>query len=82
MAIAGILSQEQDDGLLHPVAFESKMLTSTEQCYPVHEQELFALKHCLNKWHHYLDAMPFTVFTDNQLLEIIRTNSNLLKHQI
>ena len=49
MAVAGILSQEQADGCLHPVAYESKMLTTAEQHYPVHEQELLALKHCLDK---------------------------------
>ena len=82
-AVGGILSQEQDpDGLLHPVAYESKTLTSTEQNYPVHEQELLALKHCIEKWRHYLDAMPFTVYTDNQALETFKTNTNLSKRQI
>ena len=83
MAVGGILSQEQsDDKLLHPVAFESKMMSKAEQNYPVHEQELLALKHCLDKWRHYLDTMPFTVYTDNRLLETIRTNRNLSKRQI
>ena len=51
IAIAGILSQEpNENGLMHPIAFKSKMLTSTEQNYPVHEQELLALKHCIEKW--------------------------------
>ena len=65
MAIAGILSQDDTDGQLHPVAFESKMLTTAEQHYPVHEQELLALKHCLDKWQHYLDTQMFMVYTDN-----------------
>jgi RNase H-like domain found in reverse transcriptase/Reverse transcriptase (RNA-dependent DNA polymerase) len=82
MAIAGILSQEQEDGYLHPVAYESKSLTTVEQHYPVHEQELLALKHCLDKWRHYLDAQPFTVYTDNQSLQTIQTHKNLLKWQI
>ena len=50
IAIGGILAQEQDDGLLHPVAFKSKMLMKAEQNYPVHEQELLVMKHCFNKW--------------------------------
>ena len=48
IAIAGILSQEQNDRCLHPVIFESKTLTTAEQHYPVHEQELLVLKHCLD----------------------------------
>ena len=80
--IAGILSQYQEDGLLYPITFESKTLMTTELVYPIHEQELLALKHCLNKWQYYLDGMPFTVFTDNQSLVTLQTNKNLSKHQI
>ena len=36
-AIAGILSQYQEDGLLHPIAFESKTLTTAELVYPIRE---------------------------------------------
>ena len=50
IAIAGILSQEQNDRCLHLVTFESKTLMTAEQHYPVHEQELLALKYCLDKW--------------------------------
>ena len=50
MTVAGILSQEQANECLHPVTYESKILMIAEQHYPVHEQELLALKHCLDKW--------------------------------
>jgi len=50
--------------------------------YTVHEQELLAFVHCLKKWRHYLDAQPFTVYTDNRSLETLKTNTNLSKRQI
>ena len=50
MAITGILSQEQVNGCLHPVTYESKILMTAEQHYPIHKQELLVLKHCLDKW--------------------------------
>jgi transposase InsO family protein len=81
-AIGGILCQSDDNGNLHPVAYESRQLTNSELNYGVHEQELLAFVHCLKKWRHYLDAQPFTVYTDNRSLETLKTNTNLSKRQI
>ena len=49
ISISGILSQEQDNGKLHPVAYTSKSMTPAELNYSVYEQEILALKHCLGK---------------------------------
>jgi transposase InsO family protein len=74
IALGGVLCQADDRDVLHPVAFESRKLTDTEKHYPVHELELLAFVHCLQKWRHYLDYRRFQVFTDNRALETIHTN--------
>jgi transposase InsO family protein len=81
-ALGAVLCQFGDDDRLHPVAYESRQLTKEEKNYPVHELELLAFVHSLKKWRHYLDASPFTVYTDNRSLETIKTNKNLSKRQI
>jgi hypothetical protein len=41
-------------------------MTSAEQHYPVHEQELLAIVYALKKWCSYLLGTHFTVLTDHQ----------------
>ena len=81
-ALGAVLCQIGSDDRIHPVAYESRQLTKEEKNYPVHELELLAFIHSLKKWRHYLDASPFTVYTDNRSLETIKTNKNLSKRQI
>ena len=42
VAVGAVLSQ---DG--RPIAFESKKLSPTQRNWPVHEQEMYAIKHAL-----------------------------------
>ena len=60
LALGGVLVQEG-----HPVAFESRKLNDTERQYSVHEKEMTAVVHCLDKWRHYLLGVPFLVVIDN-----------------
>jgi transposase InsO family protein len=77
VALGGVLCQTgTDDDHLHPIAFESRKLTTAEKRYPVHELETLAFVHCLKRWRHYLDAKPFHVYTDNRSLETVMTNRN------
>ena len=58
-AIAGILSQYNEQDLLHPVAFFSRQLTPPEANYEIHDKELLAIVASLGNWHHLLlPAMP------------------------
>ena len=82
VAIGDILSQEQDDGKLHPITFTSCTLTLAEKNYSIYELKMLSLKHCLGKWRHHLDMQTFTVFTDNCALSSLHTNTNLSKRQI
>ena len=58
--VGAILSQ---DG--RPIAFESKKLSSSQQNWPVHEQELYAVIHALNLWWHYLYNVELKVYTND-----------------
>jgi len=79
--IGGVLCQEAEDGKVHPVAFESRKLSPAEKKYPTHEQEQAAFVHCLKKWRWYLDAQPFTVYTDNYSTSFIKTQGTLSGRQ-
>ena len=50
-AVSGVLSQVQDDdGLLHPVAFYSHKMTPAEINYEIHDKELLAIIACFKEW--------------------------------
>jgi hypothetical protein len=81
IGIGGVLTQVAEDGKLHPVAFESRKLSNAELKYPTHEKEQLSFVHCLRKWRWYLDAQPFTVFTDNYSTSFIKTQGTLSGRQ-
>jgi hypothetical protein len=76
-AIGGVLVQE---GRL--VAFESKKLSETERRWPTHEQELWAVIHCLKTWGHYIGSKDVVVWTDNVTLKYFATQPKLSSKQV
>ena len=48
---AGVMSQYDDDGILHPVAFFSKKHSVTECNYEIYDKELLAIICCFEEWH-------------------------------
>ena len=54
IAVAAILTQPDDEGRQHPIAYESRKLTATERNYPAHILELLAVVHALRVFRHYL----------------------------
>ncbi len=54
VAVAAILTQPDDAGRKHPVAYESRKLTAAERNYPAHVLELLAVVHELRVFKHYL----------------------------
>ncbi|XP_038979221.1 uncharacterized protein LOC120109561 [Phoenix dactylifera] len=76
LALGGVLIQ---DG--HPVAFESRKFNDTERRYTVHEKEMTAVIHCLDKWRHYLLGVPFMVVTDNVANTYFQTQKKLTPKQ-
>ena len=65
----GVLMQDHDDGL-HPLAFLSKWLKPTEQCYSAYEHELATIAYSFLAWWHYLEGClgEVTITTDHQHL--------------
>ena len=73
-----VLSQKQDDGCYHPVAFGSRTLTPSEQNYHKSKLEFLALKWSVTKhFKEYLTHALFTVHMDNNLLTYMLTTPNL-----
>ena len=73
-----VLSQKQDDRRYHPVAFGSRMLTSSEQNYHSSKLEFLVLKWSITEhFKEYLAYAPFTVRTDNNPLTYMLTTPNL-----
>jgi hypothetical protein len=54
IAVAAILTQPDDEGQQHPVAYESRKLTAAVRNYPAHVLELLAVVHALRVFRHYL----------------------------
>ena len=89
IAVAAILTQPDDAGHQHPVAYESRKLTTAERNYPAHILELLAVVHALRVFRHYLlgGGAPrpadcwsdFDLRTDNQAITWLKTNKHLNK---
>jgi hypothetical protein len=75
------LEQEGEHGS-HPVAFESRKLSSAENNYPVHERRLLAIVYALKEWRPYLHGSRFVIKTDHHPLRYLDTQSNLSKRQM
>lgn len=63
--IGAVLSQEQQDQKLHPIAFASRSLTPTERNYSITELETLAVIWAMSHFHPYLYGHSVTVVTDH-----------------
>ena len=76
--LGAVLSQKQDDGCYHPIAFGSHSLTPAEKNYHSSKLEFLALKWSVTEhFKEYLTYAPFVVRMDNNLLTYILTTPNL-----
>jgi len=77
-ATGGVIYQRQDDGLLHPVVYESRVMSDSERSYSTHDQELLAIILMLRKHRTMLlNNKPLTVVTDHMTLRQIRTQKRV-----
>ena len=73
-----VLSQKQDDGCYHPIAFGTRTLMPSEQNYHSSKLEFLALKWSVTEqFKEYLAYAPFTVCMDNNPLTYVLTTPNL-----
>ena len=73
-----VLSQKQEDGCYHPIAFGSHSLTLVEKSYHSSKLEFLTLKWSVTEhFKEYLTFAAFVVRTDNNPLTYVLTNPNL-----
>jgi len=82
-AIAAILSIITPDEEVHPVAFYSRSLSTSELNYDTHDKELLAIFAAFTTWRHYLEgpAAPVDVVTDHKNLEYFSSTRMLTRRQ-
>jgi hypothetical protein len=82
-ATGGVLSQEMDDGLWHPVAYYSKSMNDTEHNYEIYNKELLAIIRALEAWRQYIQGAthPVEIWTDHKNLEYFMTSQKLTRRQ-
>ena len=76
--LGAVLSQKQDDGCYHPVAFGSRTLTPSKHNYHSSKLEFLALT--LSVTEHFKEYLAYTLFmvcTDNNPLTYVLTTPNL-----
>jgi transposase InsO family protein len=80
---AGVLSQYDDAGVLHPVAFFSKKHSITECNYEIYDKELLAIVRCFEEWRPELEGTPspVAVITDHKNLEYFMSTKLLNRRQ-
>ena len=74
--IGGVLAQ-RIDGVEHPVAYASRLLSASEINYSITEKECLALVWCLVKFRCFVWGCPITVVTDHQALCWLMTKRDL-----
>ena len=79
----GILSQYEDNNLLHSVTFFSKNLISAECNYEIYDKELLIIIHCLENWWSDLKSTKILmkIFTDHKVLIYFMKSKELIWKQ-
>jgi hypothetical protein len=82
-AMGAVLSQRNDKGELHPVAFLSKSFSDPQRNYSIHDKELLAIIMALEEWRHLLEGARHKVLilTDHQNLLYFSQAHNLNRRQ-
>jgi len=81
--IGAVLSQRDDKGRLHPVAFHSRKFQPAEINYEIHDKELLAIVDAFKHWRRYCEGAvhQIQVFSDHQNLEYFMTTKVLNRWQ-
>ena len=81
--VAAVLSQPDQHGLLHPVAFLSKKMSPAECNYEIYDKELLAIVRAFEEWEPELAGTkdPIKVISDHKNLEFFMTTKRLNRRQ-
>jgi hypothetical protein len=69
-ALGSVLSQYDEDGQLHPIAYCSRKFSTIEINYEIHDKKLLAIIDTFKEWRHFLKGL-------NIQLQYIRITKNL-----
>lgn len=83
-AAGGVLSQYDDEGVLHPVAFFSAKHSPAECNYEIYDKELLAIVKAFEEWRPELQGLEnaVEVLTDHKSLEHFTTTKLLNQRQV
>ena len=78
-----VLTQQDNNGDRHPVAFLSKTFNETEQNYEIYDRELLAIIRALEEWRHYIQGSGHTtvIYSDHQNLTYFQSAQKLNQRQ-
>ena len=78
-ALSAVLSQPDEDGDNHPVAYYSRKLAPSKINYEVHNKELLAIVEAFCDMRHWLQGSPFpiSVISDHKNLEYFMSSQIL-----
>ena len=74
--LGAVLSQAQEDGRLHPVAYASRALNQAEKNYSVTEIETLAVVWAVTYFHIYLFGNKVTILTDHSAVKAVLETPN------
>ena len=79
----GILSQYDENDVLHPIAYFSKKHNPAECNYEIYDKELMAIVRAFEEWRPELEgsATPIDVITDHKNLEYFMSTKQLSRRQ-
>jgi ribonuclease HI len=83
-ALGAQLSQRDEKGVLHPVAFYSYKLKGPETRYPIYDKEFMAIVNAFKEFRHYLQGSKHQVkvYTDHKNIAYFATTQRLNARQV
>ena len=69
--LGAVLSQRQEDGRLHPIAYASRALSGAEKHYGITDLETLAVVWAISHFHYYLYGHCVTVYTDHSAVKAV-----------
>ena len=74
--LGAVLSQVQDDGLPHPVAYASQVFSPAEKNYRITDLKTLAVIWSVSHFKAYLYGQRVKVFTDHTAVKVVLQNPN------
>jgi hypothetical protein len=77
LVIRGVLSQyDNDDDILHPVAYFSRKHSPAKINYEIYDKEFFTIMHAFKEWLPFMEGSPHCIegISDHQNLTCFTTN--------